>query len=172
MKHLKSNLRLNTVLLFLLAASCGGGVLTLFLSGGSVGLPVVPAFIVPGARQLVSTSSHPIVRFLTEPQVSAVTPDNSKVYVTNLRSDSVSVIDSLTDSVTTTIPVGRNPFAIAITPDGKKAYVGNFGNLFEPGNTVSVIDVETDTVVATVPVGINPGAIAITPDGKKAYVAN
>ena len=173
------------IILFSLTVSCAGGFLAFILSGGPGGLPFIPAFIVPGARQLVSTSSHPLVRYLSEPQVAAVTPDscevNSKVYVTNLRSNSVSVIDVKTDRVISTIPVGRNPFAIAITPDCSKAYVGNSGNLFVPGNTVSVIDVKTDTAIDVNPttpetdpitVGLNPGALAITPDGSKLYVAN
>src|SRR3989337_4514451 len=166
--------KIKLIILCLFSFSCAtvGGILAFLLSGPG-GLPIIPVLIAPGGRQLVVISSHPLVRFFSEPQAAVPTPDNSKVYVTNLRRDSVSVIDVLTDRVITEIPVGRAPSAIAITPDGSKAYVSNIGTLpAEPGNTVSVIDIETDTVIATVTVGFLPVAISITPDGSKAYVAN
>ena len=89
-------------------------------------------------------------------------------YVTNEDlAGTVSVIDTATNMVVATIPVGEYPFGIAVTPDGKHAYVAN--NL--SGN-VSVIDTTTNTVVATVPVG-TPflTGVAVTPDGKHVYIA-
>ena len=77
------------------------------------------------------------------------------------------MIDTATNTVVATVPVGTNPIGVAITPDGKHAYVTNFTS-----NNVSVIDTATNTVVATVPVGNNPVGVAVTPDGKHAYVAN
>jgi YVTN family beta-propeller protein len=61
------------------------------------------------------------------PDAVAVTPDGQHAYVANFFSDTVSVIDTATDTVmaTVTFPVGNNPQAIAITPDGKHAYVAN-----------------------------------------------
>src|SRR5215472_3494461 len=46
-------------------------------------------------------------------------------YVTNAFGPTVSVIDTSTNMVTTTInlPAGRVPFAVAMTPDLKKVYV-------------------------------------------------
>ena len=91
-------------------------------------------------------------------------------------SGTVAVIDTATNTVVATIPVGPIPFApigIAIAPDGTRVYVTNAGDPFDRANgTVAVIDTATDTVVATIPVGILPEAVAITPDGTRAYVAN
>lgn len=89
-----------------------------------------------------------------------------RAYVTNTDCDTVAVIDTVTNTVVATIPVGSHPFGVAITPDGTRAYVANFGG------TVSVIDTVTNTVIATVPVGGTPGAVAITPDGARVYIAN
>src|SRR5215470_5486086 len=77
------------------------------------------------------------------------TPAEAKpfAYVTNRMSDTVSVIDTATNTVVATVPVGRFPFGVAITPDGTHAYVTN-----NASRTVSVIDTATNTVVATVPV--------------------
>src|SRR5215470_12939312 len=46
-------------------------------------------------------------------------------YITNQRSNTVSVIDTATDTVSATIPVGLIPFGVAVSPDGSKVYVTN-----------------------------------------------
>ena len=75
-------------------------------------------------------------------------------YVTNDAANTVSVIDTATNTVVAaTLPVGIAPNGVAVTPDGKHAYVTN---AIWPPTTVSVIDTATNTVVATVPVGTFP----------------
>ena len=102
-----------------------------------------------------------------EPFGVAVTPDGTKVYVTNEFSNNVSVIDTETNTVTATVKVRIWPYGIAVSPDGTKVYVTNLGN-----NKVSVIDTATNTVITNVPVGSIPIGVAVTPDGTKVYVAN
>src|SRR5258708_38882773 len=46
-------------------------------------------------------------------------------YITNQSSSTVSVIDTATDTVIATIPVGFTPFGVAVSPDGSKVYVTN-----------------------------------------------
>ena len=89
----------------------------------------------------------------------------TRAYVANAQDNSVSVIDTATNSVIATVAVGLGPAAVALTPDGRFAYVAN-----QLGNTVSVISAASNTVVATVPVGTFPRDIAITPTGAFAYV--
>jgi YVTN family beta-propeller protein len=48
------------------------------------------------------------------PQGVALTPDNNAAYVTNNRDGTVSVIDTATNTVVNTFPVGTAPFGIAI----------------------------------------------------------
>ena len=81
----------------------------------------------------------------------AVTPNGAYVYVTNVGSDSVSVISTATNTVTATVPVGSDPDGVAVTPNGAYAYVTNEGS-----DSVSVISTATNTVTATVPVGSDP----------------
>ncbi len=89
-------------------------------------------------------------------------------YVTNESSNTVSVIDTATNTVAEALTVGSGPVGVAVAPDGKHAYVTNFDN-----NSVSVIDTTANTVeAATLTVGTNPVGVAVTPDGKHAYVAN
>jgi YVTN family beta-propeller protein len=81
------------------------------------------------------------------------------------------VIDTATNTVIATIPVGFGPAGTpAVTPDGRKVYVPNEG--FGFGTNVSVIDTATNTVTATIPVGSAPAGVAVTPDGRKVYVTN
>ncbi len=96
-----------------------------------------------------------------------VTPDGSHAYVTNIGSDSVSVINTLTQETEgAPIGVGSDPWDIAITPNGEKAYVANAHS-----NTVSVIDENAENT-APIAVGSGPFGVAVTPDGSRVYVAN
>ncbi len=100
------------------------------------------------------------------PQDAAVSPDGSRVYVTNNGSDTVSVLSS-TGAIIGTIPVGQTPNQVAFTPDGLLALVTN-----EAGNSVSFIDPASATVVNTLPVGVTPTKLAINTLGTKALVTN
>ena len=64
-------------------------------------------------------------------------------------SNNVTVIDTTTNKVVTTIEVGLAPSGVAVAPDGSKVYVAN-----QFDHTVSVIATATNTVAATVKVGI------------------
>ena len=97
--------------------------------------------------------------------VNATAQSHIDAYVTNV-SGTVSVIDTTTDTVVATIPVGIFPSGVAITPDGARVYVTNIFN------SISVIDAATNSVVVTIPSGQFPTGIAITPDGTRAYVVN
>jgi YVTN family beta-propeller protein len=88
----------------------------------------------------------------------AITPDGSRAYVTLNALNIVSVIDTATNAVVATIPVGLSPIGVAITPNGRQAYVSD-----DRSNTLSVVDTATNTVTATLKVGVGPNAIAITP---------
>src|SRR2546425_1110855 len=85
-------------------------------------------------------------------------------YVVNL-ADGVSVIETGTNTIVTTVTAGTGPQAVAITPDGRFAYVVNLTS-----NDVSVINTATNTLAATVAVGFGPFGVAITPNGAFAYV--
>jgi YVTN family beta-propeller protein len=99
----------------------------------------------------------------------AVSPDGSTVYVTNTFSlpNTVSVIDTATNTVSATIPVGRPSLGVAVTPDGSTVYVANVD-----AGTVSVIDTATNTVIATIFVGQRAFGVAVSPDGRTVYVTN
>jgi YVTN family beta-propeller protein len=88
------------------------------------------------------------------------------MYVTNQDSSNVSVIDTATNTVIATIPVGIIPIDIAYDSVNERMYVTNFKFLVPSGiDTVSVIDTATNTVIATIPVGTTPiGPVGIAYD--------
>ncbi len=96
---------------------------------------------------------------------SAVSPDGTRVYVTDGTLNVVKVINTATIAVVATIGVGSSPRGLAVSPDGAKVYVANFVD-----GTVSVIQTSTNTVIGTIPVGAGPFAVAFAPNGARAYV--
>jgi len=124
-------------------------------------LPELDKNVVNAGGEITVIATIPVG---TNPQQVVITPGGEEVYVSNRGGNTVSVIDTNTNTVTNTIGVGTNPYALAISPDGAKVYVGNQGS-----GTVSVIDTATKSVVGTV----YPGRVedlAISPDGEKIYV--
>lgn len=55
------------------------------------------------------------------PQGMAFSPDGSRLYVTNLNSNSISIVDTRTKTHIGDISTGQGPVRIMITPDGKTA---------------------------------------------------
>src|SRR5258708_1598062 len=66
------------------------------------------------------------------------------------------LIDTATNTISATIPVGLNPIGVAVNPDGSKVYVANLN-----ARAVSVIDTATNTVITTIPVGSQPVAFGV-----------
>jgi YVTN family beta-propeller protein len=75
-------------------------------------------------------------------------PDGTRAYVTNGNDNTVSVIDTASNTVVATVAVGACSRGVAITPNGTRAYVTNLCS-----DSVSVIDTSSNTVVATVVLG-------------------
>lgn len=101
------------------------------------------------------------------PQDVVLSNSGARAYVTNLLSNSVSVIDTTTNNTVAVIPVSASPQKIAINPAGTRLYVTHLNR-----NTVTVIDTISNTVVTNVTIGFNPLGIAISPNGSRVYVAN
>jgi len=99
------------------------------------------------------------------PSGVAMSPDGSRVYVSNVWGNSVSVIDTSTNEVVATVGVGSAPSGVAVSPDGSRVYVTNGDD-----TSVSVIDTSTNEVVATVDVGSAPSGVAVSPDGSRLYL--
>jgi YVTN family beta-propeller protein len=130
-----------------------------------------------GLVSVMDTASDVVTKDirLTSGEALAESPDGKWVYVTahTVPTGTVAVIDTSTESVVATIPVGSNPSGVAFSPDGSRAYVAN---TFDA--TVSVIDTATKTAINTINVqptfsfGGDPEGVTVSHDGKKVYVSN
>lgn len=88
------------------------------------------------------------------PRALAVTSDGAKAYAANQLDGTVSVIDLVSETKLTDLPVGPSarripyrPLDIAIDPEGRHAFVVNVAS-----GTLTVIDVATDSVAGQIPV--------------------
>ena len=121
-----------------------------------------------GAFTATNTTNAPITGIVT---ATAVTGSGGNggifAYIPNFNSNNVSVINTATNTLVTTVTVGSNPYGVSVSPDGGRVYITN-----NFSNDVSVINTVTNAVVATVAVGSRPYGISVSPDGSKVYVAN
>src|ERR1017187_9684522 len=72
-----------------------------------------------------------------QPQRVAITPNGAEVYVTNYGDNTVSVISTATNKVSSTISVGGSPLSLAVSPDGSRAYVGDNSGAVSIINTLT-----------------------------------
>jgi YVTN family beta-propeller protein len=85
--------------------------------------------------------------------------------VTNEFGLDVSVIDTQTRKVVTTIPVGQTPIGIVASPDSETIYVAAFS-----AAAIAAISVKSQSVIGTIPLPSSPYALAVSPDGQRLYV--
>ncbi|MCF5025593.1 YncE family protein [Pseudomonas lurida] len=98
------------------------------------------------------------------PQHMVISPDNTRVYVTNQIGNSISVINTANHVVVRTITGLNAPEWLAIHPDGSKLYVADTGT-----RTILVISTTTYAVVATLTGFLHPQGLALNPDGTRLY---
>ena len=103
----------------------------------------------------------------SNPRGVAVDPVTDTIYVTNQSSNTVSVINGATNTVTAVIPVGSTPTNVGVDSATDTIYVGNNGG--GPG-TVSVINGATNTVTATLTGFTSPSGVAVNPVTDTIYV--
>jgi YVTN family beta-propeller protein len=95
------------------------------------------------------------------------TPQETKFYVTNTVSGSVSVVNRSTGDVKV-LSTGPGTEGIAISPDGKEVWAASRADA-----KISIISTDTDAIVATFPSGgKSPKRLEFTPDGSQVWVTN
>ena len=93
----------------------------------------------------------------------SITPDDSKVYITNTNQNSVSVVSVSSFVVITTISSIPQATLVSITADGSKGYVTT------QTSTVYIISTSTNQVTGTLTLSAKPNNLAISPVGTTAY---
>ena len=72
------------------------------------------------------------------PRGLQLSPDGKRAYITNFGDRTLSVVDTITNSVATTLGAPGHPEAVAVSPDGERIYVGGYWS-----DAVAVISVPT-----------------------------
>src|SRR6201994_4171069 len=94
-------------------------------------------------------------------------PDHRTIAVVSIGSNSVTFIDTATNSIKHTTYVGRSPHEAFYTPDGKEVWVTVRGE-----NYVSVLDAKTFEEKTRIITPAGPGMQIFSPDGKYGYVCS
>src|SRR5947199_10557489 len=97
---------------------------------------------------------------LTQSETSAFT-----AYISNEKSNTISVVDIDKLTVVRTIKVGQRPRGIELTKDGKFILVA-----VGDDDTIQMIDTSTYEIAATLPSGPDPELFTQDPTGKLLYV--
>jgi YVTN family beta-propeller protein len=131
-----------------------------FLPGNQIGF--IPSEST-GELNVIDTVNFKVLKVVNLPPGSRpmsvkMSSDGRRIYISNGRAGTVSVLDSHTYQVQSTIKVGVRPWGIALSPDGKFLYTAN-----GPSNDVSVVDIEANKEIARVKAGTSPWAVAVVP---------
>ena len=108
------------------------------------------------------------------------------VYVTNERSGNLTIIDSVTNDVISTVPLGKRPRGIHVSPDKSTIYVALSGSpIAGPGvddstlpppdksaDGIGVFDIKESKLIKVIHAGSDPEEFDLSPDGKFLYTSN
>lgn len=129
-----------------------------FLTTSAIGF--IPSELT-GQLNVIDTTNYKVLKTITLPQGSRpmsvkVSLDGKKIYVSNGRAGTVSVVDSHSFDVLDSIKVGTRPWGMVLSPDGKFLYTAN-----GPSNDISVVDLATNKEISRVEAGASPWGLTI-----------
>jgi YVTN family beta-propeller protein len=130
-----------------------------FLTAGGIGF--IPSESV-GELNVIDAVNAKVVKTVVLPAGSRpmrviLSPDQKRLYVSNGRAGTISVLDSHSYEMLDTIKVGTRPWGIGVSPDGKFLFTANGAS-----NDVSVVDLKTNQEVRRIKAGSSPWGIAVT----------
>jgi YVTN family beta-propeller protein len=90
-----------------------------------------------------------------------------KIFVSNEKDNTVTVLDGDTLKIVATVKTGQRPRDLHVSTDGKSVYV-----VASDSDRFEVLDVATLKITGTMPSGPDPERFDTSPDGKTLYIAN
>jgi len=109
-----------------------------------------------------------VVKVGAVPKFVAVTPDGSKLLVSNWCTDDLSVVDTKTNAEVRRVPLGGSyPRGIVVSKDSRTAYVALMG-----ADRIVTVDLATWAVTRFASPGDGPRHLVMSPDGRHLYVTN
>src|SRR3569623_1459322 len=94
-------------------------------------------------------------------------PSNDQVFVSNVATSSVAIVDGATGRIEGQLATGPRPRGMAFSPDKKTFYVAASN-----ANRIEAWDVHSRNRIATYGSGSDPERFAVSPDGSTLYIAN
>ncbi len=94
-------------------------------------------------------------------------PDGNKVYVPNIGSNNVTVVDAVKEEVISHLRVGKGPEGVAVHPGNKELYVAN-----QDDDILDIYSVDTLERVKRLRLGRCPIRLVFSPDGRYAFIPN
>ena len=94
-------------------------------------------------------------------------PDGSAVVVANTTAGAIDVVDTATNAVAASIPVGDSPPQVAVSADGRYVYVTLIGS-----SSVVKVDLAEQQVIGSVAVPAPPVQLYLTADGTRLLSAD
>jgi YVTN family beta-propeller protein len=141
---------------------------------------------VVNAARIGSDTAHAVTGTIDvglQPVDLLISPDGKRLFTANANAETVSVINTATDTVVETVPISPAPGqlaaacpnGLALAPDAKTLYVTLGGD-----NAVELLTLDTQaggaaaqtTIVGLIPTAWFPLGVALGDDGKTLYVAN
>jgi YVTN family beta-propeller protein/uncharacterized repeat protein (TIGR03803 family) len=86
----------------------------------------------------------------------------------SLATKGLTIIDTATNTVVSTLAVPVEQANIKLTPDDRVAYLTDFSGNLGPGDSVFVVDIAANAIVTEVPVGVAPFGLAIGTPARQA----
>ena len=97
---------------------------------------------------------------------SVLAAPSGRIFVTNEKSDTVSVINGSTLEIEATIEIGERPRGIGLSPDGTELYVA-----VSEENKIKVVDPVSLKIIREFEAGSDPETFAVHPNGN-IYISN
>lgn len=120
---------------------------------------------------VIDTQTNEVVSMLTmdwkSPSHIDFSLEGDFVYISNVMSNEVTIIETASGTARWRIPVGNIPNETEPSKDGKRLYVANVGD-----GTVSVIDLAIGKVTGVIEAGEGTHGLAISPDDRYLWTAN
>jgi YVTN family beta-propeller protein len=109
-----------------------------------------------------------------DPSFVQVAPNGKFAYITDVGAKAITVLDTVTDKVSKTIPIPEGPPQfVSFSNDGKTAYVSVYDTRGSVAPLIVFIDTATGQVTGQVPVtNHTPGPSQVSPNDRYLYVPN
>jgi len=116
----------------------------------------------------VIDNSHSVINEIStgaRPIAIAFNPVNEQLYVPNFAANNVTVIDTITEAVTTTLAVGTAPIGVGVNSSNGDIYITN-----SIDNSVSVFDSSNSSITTIAAVGTKPVSATYHPLNDEMFI--